>query len=155
MTTNPMAAAWKAYRIARQCRWHARDTESRKVFLPTLFAACLRTAWDDVRKEQRAEQVRRIDRIAAQLNDKIRQSQVDLASRMPPAARADRIRTILTELSFAGSFSGSWSYDRALHREAELRRELAILQEVDERPSMPANIRTGGALAITLAQVAA
>ncbi len=151
---NPMAAAWKDYRTARQCRWHAADTETRKVFLPKLFANCLATAWADLRKEQFAAASREADRIAAQLQAKIRVSKIDMAKRMDPAARAERIRTILTELSFAGSFSGSWNYDDRLTRRAELKDELSILQSAEERPSMPANIRTAGALAITLAQVA-
>jgi hypothetical protein len=151
---NPMAAAWKAYRTARQCRWHAGDTEAHTVFLPKLFANCLANAWTDVRKAQWQEKSRESDRIAADLTAKIRASKIDLAERMDPAARAERIRTILTELSFEGGFTGSWSYDRAITRTADLKEELAILQAAEERPSMPANIRTAGALAITLLQVA-
>ena len=154
MSTNPMAAAWEAYRIARPARWASGDETGKRVFLPNLFSNCLANAWADLRKEQFAEQAREADRIAAQLQAKIRQSRIGLAKRMAPEARADRIRVILTELSFEGSFSGRWSYDRAIHREAELRDELSILQAAEERPSMPANIRTAGALAITLAQVA-
>jgi hypothetical protein len=151
---NPMAAAWKAYRTARQCRWHAADTETRKVFLPKLFSNCLATAWADVRKEQFAAASREADRIAAQLRDSIRASKIDLAKRMDPAARAERIRAMLTELSFEGGFASGWTYERALTRNAELRDELAILQAAEDRPSMLANIRTAGALAIALAQVA-
>lgn len=84
------------------------------------------------------------DRIATQMIAKIRASKIGLAKRMDPAARAERIRAVLTYLSFASG----WTYDGA-----ELRDELEILQAAEERPSMPANIRTAGALAITLLQV--
>lgn len=151
---NPMAAAWKAYSIARLTRWAAGDETGKRKFLPKLFANCLATAWADVRKEQFAVASREADRIAAQLQVTIRISKIDLARRMDPAARAERIRTLLTELSFAGSFSGAWNYDSRLSRTAELKDELSILQAAEERQSMPANIRTAGALAITLAQVA-
>jgi len=151
---NPMAAAWKAYRIARLTRWAAGDETGKRAFLPKLFANCLANAWADLRKAQFAEQSREADRIAAQLQAKITASKIDLSKRMDPAARAERIRSILTELSFESGFSGSWSYDAALTRNADLKEELAILQAAEERPSMPANIRAAGALAITLLQVA-
>lgn len=154
MGTNPMAAAWKAYRTARLTRWAAGDETGKRAFLPKMFANCLANAWADLRKEQFAEKSREADRIATHLIAKIRASKIDLAKRMPPVVRAERIRAILTDLSFAGGFTSGWTYDCALTRNAELRNELAILQAAEERPSMPANIRTAGALAITLLQVA-
>lgn len=130
-TTTPincaaiMTAAWTGYRTARQCRFAAGDETGKRRFLPTLFASCLRRAWEDARAEQRNAMAREADRLAVQLQDRIRQSQRDLVARMAPEARAARITSVrgdLTLLDYA-----PWGVRTSLRR-ADLSAELSLLE---------------------------
>lgn len=120
-----MTAAWRAYRISRQCRFAAGDETGKRRFLPSLFAKCLRTAWADARVEQRNAAAREADRLAAQLQYSIRTSQIDFARRMEPQQRAARIAALNDELVLLDYAPLGV---RALPKRAALRDELSVLE---------------------------
>ncbi len=120
-----MTAAWRAYRVARQCRFAAGDETGKRRFLPSLFAKCLRTAWADARAEQRNAAAREAGRLAGQLQDAIRASQRDMVARMAPEARSARITSVRSDLTLLDY--APWGV-RTSQRRADLRAELSLLE---------------------------
>lgn len=117
--------AWASYRVARVGVFAAGDKDGKRVFVRSLFARCLRRAWDDAKVEARSANAREATRLAALLQASIRASQSDLAARMTPEARSARMASLRDELTLLDY--APWGV-RTTTRRTELRAELAILE---------------------------
>ena len=117
--------AWAAYRIARVGVFAAGDENGQRKFVRSLFARCLRRAWEDAKAEARSANSREAARLAAELQTKIDASKRDLAARMNPQARSARIASIRDELTMLDYASLN---ARTGNRRFELRAELALLE---------------------------
>lgn len=116
--------AWRRYRLARPAFNAAGDVGSKRVFLRTLFAKMLRMSWADALAALRSASARAAREVAAQLQAKIREGQIDLARRMSSEQRSARIVAIRGDIA-ALDYAPLGMHIR-LKREA-LSDELAIL----------------------------
>lgn len=117
--------AWASYRVARLGVFAAGDDNGKRVFVRSLFARCLRRAWDDAKAGARSAASREAARLAAALNVRIAASQRDLAARMEPEARSARIAALRDEMATLDY--APWGV-RTRTRRANLGAELAILK---------------------------
>jgi hypothetical protein len=124
---NPMADAWRRYRLMRLAIYCPGDDRQR-AFLRPIFIKALRAAWAALRvSERHAETCRRrnaeADDIIAARNDAFH-----IAARaLSPAARQTRIRAILEELRLLPYRPLSIDIGAI---GADLRAELAALQAI-------------------------
>lgn len=127
--------AWAAYRVARVGVFAAGDVDGKRVFVRSLFGRCLRRAWADAKAEARSANAREATRLAEQLQASIRASQVDLAARMDPMARAARIASLRDELTLLDY--APWGV-RTSDRRSNLSAELRLLESASATQSLAA-----------------
>lgn len=132
---NILNKAWAAYRVARVGVFAAGDVDGKRVFVRSLFARCLRRAWDDAKADARSANSREAARIAAQLQASIRASQADLAARMSPQARSARIAALRDELTLLDY--APWGV-RTADRRSNLTIELQLLETAAATQSLAA-----------------
>ena len=120
-----LRSAWSAYRIARLGVFALGDGNGKRAFVRSLFARCLRRAWDAAKAEAVSSNAREAARLAAALMVKVRASQADLAARMAPEVRSARITSIRDELTVLEYASLNV---RTGNRRTDLRAELSILE---------------------------
>jgi len=112
--------AWASYRVARVAVFAAGDENGKRVFVRSLFARCLRRAWDEAKKAARTV----VDTVAAFVTAQ-RRVQVAAAAAMAPMARSARIVEIRSELQVLDY--APWGV-RTGQRRSDLGAELSLLQ---------------------------
>lgn len=124
---NPMADAWRRYRLIRLGIYCPGDDRHR-AFLRPLFAKALRAAWAAAQVNARHTETRRRRNAEAEAILNQRRDALDIAAGvLSPAARQTRIRAIIEELHLLPYRPLSVDIGAV---GAELEAELAALQAI-------------------------